>query len=336
MSPVFDSSSFRQALLCWYRSHGRDLPWRHTRDPYAVLVSEFMLQQTQVETVLPYYLRWMRLFPDFVTLAAASEQEVLSAWQGLGYYDRARNLHRTAQIVVQNYGRGFPRFLPTLNDLPGVGHYTANAIGTFAFNQTVPIVEANIARVLSRLFNIRIAIDSSRGRQILWQRARDLLPDRGARAYNSALIDLGALVCRSRPRCTECPVQKFCRAKAPERLPLKRPGLPLKRLRENHSFCMEDGRILLEQSQDRWSGMWMLPRLAKVSRKRNPVHISRFPFTNHRVTLNVFAQKPVRNGSRYVRRWFSIDEIDSIPLPSPHRRALEMLLSLNHKDLATP
>lgn len=323
----FDTGSFHQALLSWYRHHGRDLPWRRTRDPYAVLVSEFMLQQTQVAAALPYYARWMNLFPDFTTLAAASEQEVLHVWQGLGYYARARNLHRTAQIIVRDYRGNFPKEFSAINDLPGVGRYTANAVLTFAFNKAVPIVEANIARVLSRLMNIQIAIDTSRGHAILWQKAGELTPDRGARVYNSALIDLGALVCGSHPVCAVCPVRRFCKAKTTDRLPLRRPRSSLKLISENHSFVVRRGRILLEQSQNRWRGMWILPRLTKFAAKPHPLHTSHFPFTNHRITLKVFAQKPMRTHSRSFQRWFSIDELHSIPLPSPHRRALEKLLS---------
>ena len=197
MSPASDTVSFRHALLSWYQKEGRDLPWRRTKDPYAILVSEFMLQQTQVATVLPFYDEWMRRFPDFATLAAAPEQEVLCAWQGLGYYARARNLRATAQTVIEKHRGRFPRLLGEIRDLPGVGRYTANAVVTFAFNQTVPVVEANIARLLARLFNLQIPIDSSRGREALWQRASELLPNRGAGLYNSALMDLGALVCAS-------------------------------------------------------------------------------------------------------------------------------------------
>ena len=143
---------FRSALNYWYRKNGRDLPWRRTRDPYAVLVSEFMLQQTQVATVMPYYKKWLQRFPNFAALAHASEAEVLHAWQGLGYYARARNLHATAKLVVDRHRGRFPRSIEQIVQLPGVGKYTAHAIATFAFDQSVPIVEANTSRVLSRLF----------------------------------------------------------------------------------------------------------------------------------------------------------------------------------------
>src|SRR5215475_250297 len=187
--------AFRRSLVGWYRRHGRDLPWRRTRDPYAILVSEFMLQQTQVATVIPYYHQWLGRFPSFASLACSSENEVLRAWQGLGYYARARNLHATAKTVVDRHGGQFPRAIYQMQQLPGVGKYTAHAVASFAFNQSVPIVEANTARVLARLFNLRKSIDSDLGRQTLWQYATSLLTKCDAATFNSALLDLGALIC---------------------------------------------------------------------------------------------------------------------------------------------
>jgi A/G-specific adenine glycosylase len=285
-----------------------------------------MLQQTQVATVIPYYETWMRRFPDFAALAAASEHEVLHAWQGLGYYARARNLRAAAQSVMAKHGGRFPRSLSAIRDLPGVGRYTANAVGTFAFNQSVPIVEANIARLLARLFNLQIPIDTSRGHETLWQRAAELLPNRNAALYNSALMDLGALVCASRPDCLVCPVRIFCRAKDPAKLPRKRARPTIKRQAEHHGFSVRRGRVLLEQSQDRWRGMWMLPRLATAAAKCRPLYVSEFPFTNHRITLSVFRRAAPGPSAKPTRRWFPIDALDSIPLPSPHRRALEAII----------
>lgn len=332
------AASFRRSLLHWYRKNGRDLPWRRTTNPYAILVSEFMLQQTQVAAVIPYYHAWMRQFPDFSALAAASEHEVLHAWQGLGYYARARNLRAAAQNVMEKHGGRFPRSLSAIRDLPGVGRYTANAVGTFAFNQSVPIVEANIARLLARLFDLQIPIDTSRGRDTLWRRATELLPDRSAGLYNSALMDLGALVCTSRPNCVVCPVRSFCLAKDPAKLPLKRTRPTIKLRAEHHGFSVRRGRVLLEQSQDRWRGMWMLPRLATATTKCKPLYVSEFPFTNHRITLTVFPRPTAGRSTKSTRRWFSIGALDSIPLPSPHRQALRMLISLRsqrHCDAVT-
>jgi A/G-specific adenine glycosylase len=321
------ASLFRRSLLSWYRKNGRDLPWRHTRDPYAILVSEFMLQQTQVATVIPYYNEWIRRFPDFAALAAASEQDVLHAWQGLGYYARARNLRATAIAVMEKHGGSFPRSLDTIRSLPGIGRYTANAIATFAFDQSLPIVEANIARLLARLIDLQLPIDTSDGREMLWSHAEALLPNRAAGVYNSALIDLGALVCAVRPKCEVCPVRGSCATSDPSALPRKKTRPALQLLAEHHSFSVRRRQVLLEQSQDRWRGMWMLPRLEKPPASVRPLHRSEFPFTHHRITLTVFSQPRSPRLLRSSQRWFSIDALDSLPLPSPHRRALAELLN---------
>jgi A/G-specific adenine glycosylase len=336
VNPSSSAGSFRRSLLDWYRKHGRDLPWRRTQDPYAILVSEFMLQQTQVATVIPYYHDWLRRFPDFAALAAASEHEVLHAWQGLGYYARARNLRATARIVMEKHGGRFPKTSEAMRALPGVGRYTANAVATFAFNQSVPIVEANIARLLARLSNLQISIDTSHGRETLWRRASELLPNRGAGIHNSALMDLGALVCAARPNCVVCPVRSLCGAEKPSELPRKREQPSIRLRTEHHGFSVRRGRVLLEQSQDRWRGMWMLPRLATAPAKRQPLHISEFPFTNHRITLAVFPQRAVGRSAKSLQRWFPIDGLASIPLPSPHRRALERLLATRSQRLCHP
>jgi A/G-specific adenine glycosylase len=320
------ATSFRRSLLNWYRQNARDLPWRRTTDPYAILVSEFMLQQTQVATVIPYYNEWLRRFPDFTTLAAASENDVLHAWQGLGYYSRARNLRATAIAVMEKHGGAFPRSLVSIQELPGIGRYTANAIATFAFNQSVPIVEANIARVLSRLFNLQTPIDTSAGREQLWSAASQLLPRRNAGQCNSALMELGALVCGVRPKCETCPVRISCRATEPGALPRKkaRPALELRT--EHHGFSLRRRRVLLEQSQDRWRGMWILPRLTSQPAASQPVHCLEFPFTHHRITLAVYAHDSAAPESSS-RNWFPITRLSSIPIPSPHRRALNKLLA---------
>src|SRR6266436_5758092 len=261
-SVVFPKTQFRRALINWYRRSGRDLPWRDTRDPYAILVSELMLQQTQVATVIPYYNEWLCRFPDFTSLARASENDVLHAWQGLGYYARARNLHAAAKAVVDRHGGRFPRLVEKMQQLPGIGKYTAHAVASFAFNQSVPIVESNTARVLTRFFDFRESIDSVAGRKTLWQYAATLLPKSNARIYNSALIDLGALVCIPRgPKCGICPVKKICRAKHPETLPVRKSRPRTTRLVEKHAFVVRQGKILLEQSSKRWRDMWILPRL---------------------------------------------------------------------------
>ena len=326
---AFQSAKFRRRLLSWYRRHGRDLPWRGIRDPYAILVSEFMLQQTQVATVIPYYHEWLRRFPDFASLARASENEVLRAWQGLGYYARARNLHATAKTVMDRHGGKFPQDIDQMRQLSGIGKYTAHAVASFAFNQSVPIVEANTGRVLARLFNLRKSIDSDLGRRTLWQHAASLLPKSDAATFNSALLDLGALICVARkPKCDVCPVNAFCRAKNPAALPVRKSRPETKRLIETHALIVGGGWILLEQSRHRWRGMWILPRLEPDRLKqrrfqRRPVYECVFPFTHHRVTLSVYrrsAPKRIAPG----QQWFG--SIEEVAMPSPHRRAAQSLI----------
>ncbi|HXP34542.1 MAG TPA: A/G-specific adenine glycosylase [Chthoniobacterales bacterium] len=325
--------AFQRALLGWYRRHRRDLPWRQARDPYAILVSEFMLQQTQVGTVLPYYQDWLRRFPGFAALARASEREVLHAWQGLGYYSRARNLHTAAKIVVERHGGQFPKSIEQMEQLFGVGKYTAHAVATFAFDQSVAIVEANTSRVLSRLFDLRIPIDSTAGRNTLWSRATSLVPKKSAAQYNSALLDLGALVCLARkPKCGICPVRKFCRAKHPESLPIKRPRPETKYLIERHAFVASRDKLLLAQSANRWRGMWILPPLNLSSKRNGAIYKATFPFTNHRVTLQIFRHRE-RKIDNPRKCWFPFRKLDSIPIPSPHRRAIDALLGLNVSSL---
>lgn len=325
MSPTADPPRFRRQLRAWFRRHGRDLPWRRTRDPYAILVSEFMLQQTQVATVLPYYERWLSRFPDFATLARADESQLLHAWQGLGYYARARNLHAAAHAVMEKFAGRMPSCAEEIATLPGVGRYTAGAVASFAFDQAEPIVDANIARALARLTNWQRPIDTAAGRAHLWETATQLLPKNRARLHNSALMELGALVCLPRrPDCPRCPVREFCAATEPGSLPRKKANPPLVLLHEPHAFALRRNRILLEQSHTRWHGMWILPRLA-ASPKTAPLLQLDFPFTHHRVTLAVFAL-PVPFVPNDKLRWFPLAEIDTLPLPSPHRRALEQLL----------
>jgi A/G-specific adenine glycosylase len=202
---------FRRSLLCWFRRHGRDLPWRRTRDPYRVLVSEFMLQQTQVVRVQPYYHRFLRSYPSLEALAAAPAPEVRESWEGLGYYRRAANLHRLAQQVVREHGGIIPADPDSLRRLPGVGRYTAGAVACFAYERRVAAVDTNVARVLRRAFHPRSRPASGASRA--WTTAERLLPPRGktAWAFNQALMELGATVCTAREaRCHICPVQRTC------------------------------------------------------------------------------------------------------------------------------
>ncbi len=320
-------SAFRSRLVAWFKKNGRDLPWRHTRDPYAILVSEMMLQQTQVATVIGYFSRWMQRFPDFAALASASEAEVLHAWQGLGYYSRARNLHRAARIVITEHEGQMPHDLDAIRALPGIGRYTAGAVATFSFDHSTPILDANIARVLTRLFDEQTPVDTANGQAVLWSIAEDLQPKKGAGVFNEALMELGALLCTPRqPKCLICPVRAFCQTKNPECLPVKKPRRKTVALTDECAFITRGGKVLLEQETgNRWRGLWKLPSIENRNSKftNHPLLQLTYPFTHHRITLKVFAGKPPKRIGEN-QCWF--DSAEGIPMPSPHRRALRQLL----------
>jgi A/G-specific adenine glycosylase len=325
-------ATFAAALIAWFAKAARDLPWRHTRDPYAILVSEIMLQQTQVATALPYYERWLRKFPDFATLAAASEHEVLALWQGLGYYSRARNLHRAAQQVVANHGGEMPRALDAIRALPGLGRYTAGAVATFAFGLATPIIDANIARVLTRLANYAEPVASTAAQKFLWDFAAALVPEKNARAYNGALMELGALLCTPRqPQCLLCPVKTHCRAEVPDRLPVKKPARKTIALDEHCAFIVRQDEVLLEhQTGPRWNGLWRLPLVKQPAPLREKLggpllYQADYPFTHHRITLLVTRARAPRQLSA-AQKWHPIATLEGIPMTAPHRRAITILL----------
>ena len=323
-----DPQPLRRALSVWFREAARDLPWRHTRDPYAILVSEIMLQQTQVATVIPYYERWLARFPDFASLAAAEESDVLSVWQGLGYYSRARNLRRAAKSVVDSHGGQMPCDAALIRALPGVGRYTAGAVASFAFDLPEPLVDANVARVLARLLDMHAPIDSTAGQRALWSTAGSLVPQKGARVFNSALMELGALVCTPRaPKCLLCPIRPHCAASAngtAESLPRKKPRRKQVELAEHCAWIVRKGCILLEQQTGkRWRGLWKLPALPTAP-DSEPLLTLEYPFTHHRVTLSVFTQPaPSMLGENHA--WHSLASLVDVPLTAPHRRAVERL-----------
>src|SRR3989338_2667806 len=205
--------SLQKNLLKWFQKNARPLPWRKRYDPYEVWISEIMLQQTQVETMLPYFERWMKTFPTLRNLAKSPEKKVLKCWEGLGYYSRARNLHFSAKEIIRKYGGVFPSDYEAIRALKGVGRYTAGAIASIAFNQKRPIVDGNVLRVLSSVYAINQPIDREKNKVIFWEFQERLIPEGQARFFNQALMELGALVCFARnPACTVCPIRNFCAA----------------------------------------------------------------------------------------------------------------------------
>jgi A/G-specific adenine glycosylase len=319
----------RRKLFTWFSKQGRTLPWRTNPTPYAVLVSEFMLQQTQVATVIPYFERWMERFPDLETLAAAEEDAVLSVWQGLGYYSRARNLQAAARAIVEKHGGRIPSDPAQLRVLPGIGPYCAGAIAAFAFDLPVATVDANIARVLARLGNVQAAVDSPSGTKAVWALAESLLPERGGRAHTSALMELGALVCTPRkPQCLLCPVRGECAAEEPETLPRKAPRRQTVAVLERAAWMESEGTLLLErQTGKRAKGLWKLPALQEAEPAGEPLFSTVYGFTHHRVTLEVFTA-PSPEVSLETARWFALERVlNEAALVAAHRRAIEALLA---------
>ncbi|MBS0263012.1 MAG: A/G-specific adenine glycosylase [Planctomycetes bacterium] len=259
---VASLTDFRRALVAWYRRHARPLPWRATRDPYQIWISEIMLQQTTVTAVVPYFQRFLARFPTLQDLAAAQEQSVLRLWEGLGYYSRARNIHKAARLLVNEHRGEFPREPGELMALPGIGRYTAGAIASFAFDWPAPIVEANTLRLYARLMGLRDDPRSARGQKQLWEFAEQIVPARHAGEFNQALMELGARVCvPSAPDCSKCPVRRWCVAATngwQAEIPLPKPRAAPTEITEVAVAVHRDGKYLLRKRPEgvRWAGLW--------------------------------------------------------------------------------
>lgn len=326
-------SEFQAALIGWFEDGGESYPWRETTDPYAILVSELMLQQTRIATVLErgYFSRWMKKFPDWNALSMASEEDIMKAWEGLGYYNRARNLQKTARTVIEKHKGVFPRDLDEVLALPGVGKYTAGAVLSFAFNKPVPIVDGNVVRVLARVFAFSESVDSAAASRQIWNWAEFMTPQKEARSYNSAVMELGQKVCRkSRPLCNECPVLPFCKAAElgiAESLPVKAEKKAVTR-KEECVFVIEKGdRVFLcPESSSRRKGLWRLPEV-KREKVEDLSELFRFDYaiTRFRVTLRVFQKKAAVSCeiTKKSGRWYELGvPSEWPPLGSPYKKAL--------------
>jgi A/G-specific adenine glycosylase len=275
--PVAAKTRIRRALLAWYRRHRRDLPWRRTSAPYRVWLSEIMLQQTRVETVIPYYTRFLKAFPAVNRLAAAPLERVLTLWQGLGYYRRARNLHHAAQTLARD---GFPRTAPEWAALPGVGRYTAAAIASICYNEPVAALDGNIKCVLARLCGVPEPIDAPSTQARLWQLADELLARRSPGDFNQALMELGARVCTPRsPACQQCPVQRDCAAHAAglqTELPRRKPRRSVPEIFAAAAFCRRGKRWLMRRrGGGLLGGMWTLPTVESGDGPILPTELAR-------------------------------------------------------------
>jgi A/G-specific adenine glycosylase len=315
--------TFAAKLIAWQRRHGRrDLPWHGARDPYRIWLSEIMLQQTQVSTVIPYYRRFLARFPDVQALAAAREEEVLALWSGLGYYARGRNLHAAARRIVA--GGGFPQTQETLMQLPGIGRSTAAAIAAFAYGERAAILDGNVKRVLARCFGVE-------GDKLQWPLAARLMPARGIETYTQALMDLGATLCvRSQPRCGECPVRRDCFARKEDRVdqlpaPRQRKAVPLRHA--TWHVVRHGGEVLLERraGEGLWAGLWTFPEAKPKFIRTKGVGLARFEhaFTHFRLSVRALLYDASRKAPH--GGWIAIEDALAGAIPTPVRKVLKAL-----------
>lgn len=347
---VPDAAAVAERLLAWYRRARRDLPWRRSRDPYAVWVSEVMLQQTQVDRVADYFPRFMDRFPTVEHLARAAEPDVLRLWEGLGYYRRARQLHAAAKRVVAEHGATVPRAIAALRGLPGIGRYTAAAILSIAFDEPEPIVEANSRRVIARLAGHAAPLDGPGGDEPIWELARTLVPARDAGRFNQALMDLGAMICTpDRPRCADCPLERLCEARRTNRT-AEIPARPARRAvtqrRETAVVVRRAGRVLVVRRGpgEWWEGLWDFPRVSGAARSAakamaasavftglgcgKPVKIGGLvhSVTHHRITLDIVTSAARRQGATgRGRRWVAEAALVKLAMTSPGRRIARLV-----------
>jgi A/G-specific adenine glycosylase len=349
--PIKNKPDFATRLLAWHRRHGRhDLPWQGRRNAYHIWVAEIMLQQTQVAAVIPYYQRFLERFPDIAALAAAPQDEVLRLWSGLGYYSRARNLQRAAQLLQQRHGGEFPRALEHIEALPGIGRSTAAAIAAFAYGTCAAILDGNVKRVLARHFAVTGFPGEKRVENRLWQLAEAQLPPRAIARYTQAIMDLGATLCtRARPACARCPLALSCRALASGRVgefPAPRPSKTVPTRATHMLLLVRGGSVLLEKRPPSgiWGGLWSLPELADGTRARahcrehygcsiaTPQALAPLAhgFTHFKLQIQPVlcrVEKLTPGAHEPGRMWLTFEEAHGAAIPVPVRKLIGRLLA---------
>ncbi len=361
MQPVFDLSAeqkkaFAQTLQDWFTAHMRPLPWRETYEPYGVWVSEIMLQQTQMERGVSYYANWMRRFPTIRSVAEAGEEAVLKAWEGLGYYSRARNLHAAAKKILAEHGGEFPRDVRDIRALPGVGEYTAGAIAAIAFNEPVPAIDANVMRVFSRICDIDVPLTHPGVKAFILEAVHSLMPSGTPRLFVQALMELGALVCAKKPDCPACPLADYCEARrlgTAEKRPKKKAKIAYSSLEMSTGIVMRDGRVFIQKRPPYgvWAGLWEFPGgcleqgetpedalVREVAEEtelpvtvREKVAVIRHSYMTCRVTMHAFfcnledtAKTPVLHAA-VEGKWIPPEETTGYAFPAGQRKLLEQL-----------
>jgi A/G-specific adenine glycosylase len=351
-------------LLSWFSTHRRPMPWRKTADPYLIWISEVMLQQTQVATVSPYYERFVGQFPSVRSLANASLHDVMKAWEGLGYYSRARHLHAAAKEIMARFNGKVPDDEKALLSLPGIGRYTAGAILSIAYGKAAPILDGNVIRVLTRVFHITDNVDKSSTRRVLWTLAEQLLPQTGVGPFNEAMMELGALVCKAkRPDCDLCPVESVCEARKlhiEEALPFRTPRKPVPHIDVTAGIIWKNSRFLitLRPPKGLLGALWEFPGgkvesgetyescLKREIREELNIVIEvwshlisvQHAYTHFRLTLHVF-ECLYRQGSVQMDpesavdyRWITIKDLDQYAFPGADRKVIEKLKESRNKN----
>ena len=310
-----ETTALRRRLLAWYDRHARDLPWRRTRDPYAIWVSEIMLQQTRVAAVIEHYHEFLKRFPTVETLASAREASVLAVWSGLGYYRRARMLHAAARKVVRELGGEIPRTTAGLRELPGIGRYTAAAIASIASGERAAVVDGNVERVLQRLTGERLDGEH------VWRAAEELLAPRRPGDFNQAMMELGATVCLPRgPLCLMCPLQELCETRG--ELSVAGKAAPQEKREIHYALNCRDNKVFLVQRPQNVSlmpGMWELPELADANGKGGPWFTLRHSITVTDYTVHVW-RRALR--SRAIGKWVAVERLRQVALTGLARKIL--------------
>ena len=361
----FSLTLFQGALLTWFQAEQRPLPWRQDYIPYQIWISEIMLQQTQMERATLFFQRWLQEFPDIHTLAQASEDKVLKSWEGLGYYSRARNILKCARILVCDHGGVIPSDSKSLLALPGIGPYTAGAIGSIAYNLPVPLVDANIGRLFARIFDISIPL--SQAKKLLWQKAAELVPEYQARSFNQGLMELGALICTPKdPACIKCPLQSFCIAHRDDLIasrPVPQKSKPITTIEMATGVLTHpqgNGQLFIQQrlADDVWGSLWEFPggRL-KAEEKPEQAVIREFfeetgltvrvdkkitstihHYTRYKVILHCFlctletlesaeCPDPILYAAQEYR-WVTFPELADLAFPAGHRKLIEFMTEI--------
>jgi len=354
-----NNNHIRKALISWYAENHRDLPWRHTQDPYCIWISEVMLQQTQVKTVLPYYGRFLKRFPDVTHLAKADLQQVLKVWEGLGYYGRARNLHRAAKQVVETHGRKVPESADAFRSLPGVGEYITSAVLSIAFERPHAVVDGNVKRVLARLFEIKAPVNKSGSYKEFKNTAQALLDADKPGLFNQAVMELGALVCKPRnPECAKCPLQSACMAYANRRMaefPKRVRSKPTPTYHVTAGVVFKRGKLLItcRKPEGLLGGLWEFPggnvasgeraEEACVREIKENVNLSvevtgfltrvNHAYTHFKIIMDVYCCRFVSGRVKLKNavdfRWIRVKDIENYPFPKAHHKFFSFLEEKN-------